>query len=609
MIRGAFLRFLATAIAALAAVVPAVAQYDKLDLNTREWEVMLDLQLKHNKISGLEARNQSGSYVMIEGSLKPAAKDPDIKQLRRFGRTWLHEYVRTSFTDRVGQELYVGVLCGTEDGWAKEKNLGDGYRVQNLCAALLERDSFGLYSPKPGKRLKWAKFGSYRGVEFNFEGPWLRKQGSQDELNFFAHGWALDCPGDDLLILFYGPDSREVAYKDSVKVVRKMVGKVKTLTERDLEKYLKEQLELARGKMKKRKWSTPRPTISLSNWPTQEQLEPEVTQALIDGSAWLVKNQVDGYWPISKPKTHNQIGLAGLVGRALLGVNQVTPDPKIEEAVNKTAAWLLDQQDKAGMIGKLAQNSTVYNHAIATAFLLDQYQRQGNPEGEFPNRLQQALDFIQNTQDVSGAWDYAIDDRKSVKCDPSVTYWNVIALARGLECGFKVKEEALVDARNALLSMAGPKGKVGYEKPGGDVARNAQAGKQFPWSKSESLTGAVLYCTLFVDTQLLHAKDPSAFQWHATRRCLERAPSMDPESLDLYYWQAASCGLALMGGAEAKAWREALTKALLAWRISDTNNPYYGTWPTETAWAEEGGRALTTTLAMLSLLNTHALVN
>jgi hypothetical protein len=591
---------------ALFALAPISMAQDKLKLNTSEWEVLVDLQLKHNQITGLEARNKSGSYRMEEGKLKPGAANADLKGMRRYGRKWLYEDPRTSTTQLVHQELYVGVLCGNEEGWGKEKSLGDGLRVQNLCAALLERDSFGLFLPTPGKKLKWAKLSAFRGVEFTFEGPWRKSKTSRGEAPFLAHGWAVDCPGDDLLILFYGPDSREVSYKDALKVIRKMVVKVKPMTARDMAKYEKEMIEAARGNMRKRKWSTPFHSVSLKAWPEHHTLSTDLKEALNEGMTWLIKSQVESHWPGEKANAKNKVGIAALAGRAIMGAHSIVHHPQAEAVVAKTETWILSQQSKVGLIGAGTGNSTPYNHAIATAFLLDRYEAAGLPEGELRDHVQKALDFIQSSQDKGGGWDYDTDGRESWKCDPSVTFWNIVALIRGMECGFSIKDECFIEARNAMLSMTGPNGKVGYSDPGGDVARTASAGKKFPWSKSEALTGIGLYCTLLVDTLVLTASEPSAIQWNATRRCLESAPSMDPEALDLYYWQAASCGLTLMGGAEAKEWRKALNRALLQWRISDKKDPNFGAWTEDTAWGEEGGHALTTSLAMLSLLNANA---
>jgi len=591
---------------AVFALAPGSLAQEDLKVNSRDWDVLVDLQLKHNRITGLEARNKSGSYRMEEGKLKPGGADADVKGLRRYGRKWLHEDPRTSITQLVHQELYVGVLCGNEEGWGKEKSLGDGLRVQNLCAALLERDSFGLFLPTPGKKLRWAKFGAYRGVEFTFEGMWRKSKTSRGEVPFLAQGWALDCPGDDLLILFYGPDSREVPYKDALKTIRKMVAKVKPMNERDMDKYRKEIVEAARGNMRKRKWSVPFHTVGWKTWPQHHSLSTDVKEALSEGMSWLLEAQVDGHWPTSKGKASNKIGLAALAGRAIMGANSIANDPKAEGAVEKTSAWIVGQQGEGGMFGENHGNSTPYNHAIATAFLLDRYEATGQPEGDLRIRLQKALDFIQASQDEGGSWDYEPEKSDSMKCDPSVTYWNIAALVRGIECGFKVKDECLIDARNALLSLAGSNGKIGYFDPGGDVARTAAAGKIFPWAKSESLTGVGLYCTLLVDTMLLTASEPSAFQWNAMRRCLEMPPGMDPEALDLYYWQVASCGITLMGGKEAKTWSKALNRALLQWRISDEKDPNFGAWTKQTAWGAEGGHALTTSLAILSLLNANA---
>lgn len=587
----------------LASTAPA---QEKLELNTREWEVLPELQLKHNQIVGFEARNQSGSYVLKDGKLHPGSTDAVIKNLRRFGRNWTQYDLRGSGSQRVAQELYAGVISGSPDGWAKEKNQGDGLRMQNLCAALMERDSFGLFAPIPGKKLKWAKLGGFRGVEFNFEGAWRRSKDSRREIPYLAHGWVLDCPGDDLMFLFYGPDVRDVPYKDAHKVVRKLVSKVKPLSEKELQKYYKELVEAARGDMRKRKWDKPFHTVGLKTWPASDDLPNNVLTALTEGRAWLLNAQVDGVWQVSKSRGRNQIGLAALASRAIMGVNAVAPDSAAAAAVKKTQSWILDQQQGNGVFGEHHSNSTVYNHAIATAFLLDCYEAEGMPEGEFRNRLHQALSFIQNSQDQSGGWDYEPHDRDSMKCDPSATFWNIIALVRGVECGFKVPDDALINARNAMLSMAGSSGKVGYNEPGGDVARLAAKGQQFPWAKSEALTGAGLYCTLLVDTLLLTAAEPSAFQWRATSRCLNSAPSMDHEALDLYYWQVASCAFTLMGGNEERKWRKALIDSLLKWRIDKKSDPNFGAWTKETAWGDEGGYALTTSLAMLSLLNAHA---
>jgi len=600
------LAFVACLWCAIGLVGSAPAQ-EKLSVNGRQWNYLPKLELKFNSVNGLDEYVSTSGFILRNGKLSPSlGQADDISVHKSFQRSWDHEFVKSFGSMEVTQRLLILTVPGLGEDWGKDKSVGDAIRVQSLCGALMEYGAGKGFSPIPNEKLKWTKIGGQSAVEFTYTGTLSRAGGPQYDVPFFATGWALDFPGDDLVFLFSGPDSSEQTFKDASKTIKRVADKVKAVTEKEKAKILKELNDLARGKMKARSWEYPHRSIGYLSWLSTPSLPADVNQSLTIASAWLIKQQLDGHWETPDQAQRTQVGVTALAGRALIGANIYLQDPNIESALEKATLWMLKQQNEDGVLGKVSGNSTPYNHAIASAFLLDRYESTRSSTAALAAEVQKALDFIMATQDIGGAWDYEITETDSLKCDPSITFWNILALYRGLECGFKVDPERLKRARVAMLSMAGPDGKVGYFEPGGDVARTADGGPKFPWHKSESLTGAALYSTLLVDSMFYDAKIPSAFHWHATRRILNAPPTMDPEAFDIYYWQAASCGAAIMGGQEAKEWKLALNHILLTWQLDDDRGSNYGAWPAESVWSAEGGQAYTTAMAMLALLNANS---
>jgi len=177
----------------------------------------------------------------------------------------------------------------------------------------------------------------------------------------------------------------------------------------------------------------------------------ETESAIEAGIDWLLRHQArDGSWSpdrfdaqCSDADDHctgsgypeHRAGITGLCLLALLGNGHPptsTGAPR-EVASWKALQWLLQHQDSTGCIRSAPGESprNLYDHGIATFALCEAAELMDHPIIE--NHARKALDFIAQSQQPGGGWDYV--PSPTLRNDLSITGWQVLALHAGRKLG------------------------------------------------------------------------------------------------------------------------------------------------------------------------------
>ena len=137
-------------------------------------------------------------------------------------------------------------------------------------------------------------------------------------------------------------------------------------------------------------------------------------------------------------------------------------------------------------------------------------------------------------------------------------------------------------------------GRVGYDSVGSRSSRIMGVNDQFPPERGEGMTAVALLCRQVIGQT--EATRPILGQ-HA-ELLLRRLPEWDPDGLgtDMYYWYFGTRAMHALGGERWEAWKAALHPALLLSQEDD------GSWPAVGPWGVTGGRAYSTALMTICLL-------
>jgi len=316
----------------------------------------------------------------------------------------------------------------------------------------------------------------------------------------------------------------------------------------------------------------------------------ETEDAVEAGLAWLASVQdEDGAWRAQsftlhadveglKPEVLGRgnaewdIAMTGLALLAFSSAGQTTDQGEYTTTVDAGARFLMSRVTDYGKF-ETASGQYMYSHAIGTQALCELYAYSDDPVLRV--YAQEVLDYLIYAQDEgTGGWRYQANQA----ADTSVSGWAIMALNAGYKAGLEVA--GFRDALRFLDSVT-TSGyyEVGY-MPGGATSVRLDA------------IGAV--GRLFVD-----AKPRDARVLWAGRRMLQRLPAAGQE--DYYYWYYASLVMFQLGGAFWEEWNEALKPALLTVQDLEKRSPFVGSWPARGPYANNGGRVMNTSLAILML--------
>jgi len=257
--------------------------------------------------------------------------------------------------------------------------------------------------------------------------------------------------------------------------------------------------------------------------------------------------------------------------------------------------FLLTSQDDAGCFGSRASQHFIYSHAIATLAMCEAYWMTQNPRYKTP--AQAGLEYLMRARNPYMAWRYGV---RSGENDTSVTGWAVMALKSGKYGGFDVDPDVFVGARQWIDKATNRQtGQVGYNFPGGPVARPQAMVDRFPPEKSHAMTASGIM------TRLLSGESPqSQIVAKGVALCLKQPPRWDPAdgSIDMYYWYWGTLAMFQVGGDAWAKWNEALKEAVVKHQHLAGSGSRAGSWDPAGPWGvQEGGRVYSTALMTLCL--------
>ncbi|MEM8886101.1 MAG: hypothetical protein AAGD14_18700 [Planctomycetota bacterium] len=321
-------------------------------------------------------------------------------------------------------------------------------------------------------------------------------------------------------------------------------------------------------------------------------------KAVRRGLAWLVAHQEEeGNWDADDFAKRtgrpgggadaggalNDVGVTGLALLALLaeGIDPHGTHP-LSVHVKRGLRWLEQRQDDDGNFSH-SQLRHLYGHALATQAMSEAALLYGHPEHELSVR--RAVEYLDQARGGPGHWGYA----PRTTGTPALTTFCMHALLLANLLGIEKARAMCVDADAWLAERADKDGVVGYEEPGGSVARFEWMHEKFPVEHSGALTAAAWFC------RSMHTAG-----W--TRPSSGSVPFKPPVwneekgTIDMMHWYWGALCVFHKGHAPYwRTWKTALRKEIVRHRQKD------GSWDPAGAWGEEGGRVMSTALMVLTL--------
>lgn len=300
--------------------------------------------------------------------------------------------------------------------------------------------------------------------------------------------------------------------------------------------------------------------------------------------AWLASAQgADGLWDAARWGGHDNFTVA-VTGLSLMAFLETGPVGEAHAAAaDRAARALLRAQDAGGHFGRRAGGS-LYNHAIATAALLDLYaaRRRDGGGADLRGAIDRALRVIRETQTKTGGWGYAPGTLLGTVGPPadapntSLSVWPLVALAKAREAGWPGMDEPLTRGAAWLSAVTDEVGRVGYRRP-----------RDFPYGP-ETLAAMGAFAILSTGTADSRL-----------RKALAAAAKEDAGgSVDYYRAFFLSRALAA-ADPPTPAGVAALARRLAARQVS--SGPFAGSWEPVDRWSAAGGRVYATAVAALAL--------
>ena len=312
----------------------------------------------------------------------------------------------------------------------------------------------------------------------------------------------------------------------------------------------------------------------------------ETEQAVRLGLKWLASAQSDsGAWEPDKYQGLKEytVAVTGLSILSLMAEGNSYLSGEYASSVNRGINYLISSQSTDGLFGprNAAQKPVnyMYNHAIATAAVLEDYLATRNaayPEKEqIENAINQAIRFTASAQHKNGGWGYTTESTP----DTSVTVWQAYALKLAQLADIEAASEPLKKSWEWWAYVTDQNGLAGYDAP-----------KHYP-NGPYALTAAAMFCRIFANQSGDELADKQA------KNLMANLPGLQKENMesDLYCWFWASNALFLNGGGDWSAWNKHAKQAIVD--VQSAN----GSWPMNDRWAEYGGRVYSTAIGLLTL--------
>ena len=299
-------------------------------------------------------------------------------------------------------------------------------------------------------------------------------------------------------------------------------------------------------------------------------------KAVRDGLWWLAKVQIKegprkGSWDCDRWGGSDQKGDVAVTGLALLaflGAGHSDQEGDFQENITMACQFL---SREIGANGRFKE-TRLYGQGISTMALSEAYGMGRTPW--VGKAAQSALDYLIKTQPDTGGYGYEGEGE-----DTSISGWCFMALKSGRICGLDVPDSAFEKMRRFMTDI--------YREDGTSVYRTSN--RDFG---TEATTAIALFCRIFLGWEkedAMVAKAAEAVDRHGVH--LE----------NLYYNYYATLSMFQMGGDMWTKWNKNFRDPILAKQEGKDNEELSGSWPTDTAWAAQGGRVYTTAMAILSL--------
>lgn len=299
----------------------------------------------------------------------------------------------------------------------------------------------------------------------------------------------------------------------------------------------------------------------------------ESEKAVARGLAWLARHQrKDGAWVFAGyDRGMGEDGgqkVAAATAMALLpflaaGESPRSPGGVYHQAVVRGFNALVRMQ---GPDGATVGETAGYNHGLVTIALCEAFALSG--DARLKTAAQKAIRFAELAQAPAGGWQYA----PRTGSDTSASGWVHSGLHAGQGAGLTVSQQVLKRFEGFLDGVNGPDGGYGYGKPG----------------STPTCTAVGLLCRMHLG-------------WNPDRPEIQRGLALltgrSPEtSASVYHLYYASQVLHHVGGPAWEEWNGKVLKYLLSRQAAD------GSWsPVGDAYAQQGGRLMTTALSVLTL--------
>lgn len=329
--------------------------------------------------------------------------------------------------------------------------------------------------------------------------------------------------------------------------------------------------------------------------------QSEVQEARRAAAQWLVsQQQADGRWMISAKANEtvsyefNEARTTALAVRALLGEIKALPDANFERAMRRGVAYLESSQDAEGCFGSRDHNSMMYAQGAVLRALceFDAYA----PSPARLDLLKRSVEFLLRAQNPYRGWRYNVPPDGDN--DSKITATILIALAAAEARGVEVHPQASDWGLEQLRDLTDPEtGRTGFSSRGTPATRYSVKRELYPSRYSEEPTAMQLLAYYAWDHSPLESKSMRQGLALLTD-CLPKW-SVEDGSIDYSYWMEGAEVMARAGGYAAKAWRAALTEALVPHRIQDAEDRAH--WPANDAWSDKGMEVYATATALLAL--------
>lgn len=312
----------------------------------------------------------------------------------------------------------------------------------------------------------------------------------------------------------------------------------------------------------------------------QEQIEESIDRGL----AYLERNQAkDGSF---KSGMGRNTGITSLCVMAFLSRGYTPGTGPYGDVINRSIDFVLDSQNKNGMIVSEPSHGPMYSHCISTLMLSEvSGMVDPNRQVRIDEVLSKAVGVILSAQNVkkssshAGGWRYQHTSNDS---DISCTGWALMALRSARGNGAPVPEKAIERA-------------VRYVK----ICRSRDGGFSYQGKKNQSglaRTGTGLLCLE------LTGEHDSKVNREAGDWILKHLPRRFGRESHFYYGlYYCSQGMFQLGGQYWSRWADRMFEMVLKYQEDKKKSEHYGSWPAGSGNEGKAGRCYATSMSILAM--------